>query len=196
MDTTHKLIALSLVAWLASLTGCNEGAFCGTINPNPECDRSSRPGPYAFTLYWSVEGDQGPSVCEAYGIERWLIDLNGNGRRRQRIDCRKARDWDWRFYLNQQQHGSETLYPGRYTVTLVALDASDQELARVSEEVNLSEPRSHDLDLELDDSDFGLGGCQVAGTSAGGGAAFAAPLLLLLGLRRRARSMLGGGRDI
>ena len=178
---TRQIIIRAALLSLIPLTGaCNR--FCSPITFGDCEEEVVAPPTYTFDLYWSVKGSQEGSVCEAYGISYWIIEMNGNGTQQQRLDCIAANDhWSWRFLI-----GREPLYPGRYTVTVTAFDALDRPLASQAAEVDLNAD-SAELHLTFSDSDLGFGGCQL--TSAGGSPAGALPLLLLLVLAVSRRLM-------
>ena len=180
MLTRQIIISAALLSFIP-LTGACMDDFCSPITFGG-CEDDVDPPAYTFDLYWSVEGSQKGSVCEAYGISYWIIEMNGNGTQQQRLDCiAAADDWSWRFLI-----GREPLYPGRYTVTVTAFDALDRPLASQDDEVDLNAD-SDELHVTFSDSDLGFGGCQLA--SGGRSPAGALPLLLLLVLAVSRRLM-------
>ncbi|MBW2735061.1 MAG: hypothetical protein JRH20_21985 [Deltaproteobacteria bacterium] len=73
---------------------------------------------------WTIEGVDSASLCSAYGIQTWIVELQGPESRTVVLDCV---DNYW-----SSENDFLVLDEGFYTVRITALDPFDNELASVA----------------------------------------------------------------
>jgi hypothetical protein len=134
---------LAMVAVFAlglSITGC----YVETTGPYHE------PGVYLGDLEvkWRIDGSQAAGHCDAYGIDRWVVEVRGPESRSVVLDCRQ--NW-W-----SSESDFLAMYEGRYSVTVTALDALGDTLAVQSGTVDLvDDGYVQDLTFQFYPFDFG-----------------------------------------
>jgi hypothetical protein len=121
MSRTLFALTAALVLGLF-VTGC----YVETTDPHYH-----EPGVYLGDLEvsWRVEGSQAVSLCDAYGIDSWDVEVRGPESRDVSVDCRQ--NW-W-----SSESDLLAMYEGRYTVTVRARDLLGRALAGQSTTVDV-----------------------------------------------------------
>lgn len=124
-DLTHRVPRFTLlVALLAGLALAASGCV---LEVGPEDDPYY--GDYVADLEvdWSISGSSAAALCDAYGIERWRVLVDGPEPRTVTLDCRA--DW-W-----STEGGLYSLSEGTYAVEVQAVSPGGHML--VSEQTSL-----------------------------------------------------------
>lgn len=136
MDRLHRLKQLT-TATLTALTVALV-AGCGLVDESFDAD---------LEVTWSIDGSTAPALCNAYGIDTWVIEVRGPEDLDVELDCR-VHYWD---------SGSDlyNLREGTYTIGVVALDRFGVVLTAAESQITIFDDGVVDvLDFAFRSSDF------------------------------------------
>lgn len=124
------------------------GLFTGCVildeEPLPDA-----PGYYLADLEvnWTVDGSSATSLCDRYGIQSWLVTVNGPEKRTVEVECR--------IHYWSSESDLYSLTEGKYDVTVTGVDGSGHHISTISTALDLYDDGPLNiLDFDFQDSDF------------------------------------------
>ncbi|MCK5799629.1 MAG: hypothetical protein KAI47_20705 [Deltaproteobacteria bacterium] len=135
LSTKLRTLALvtAIVAAASAASGCILQTDMGT--------GSSAFGLADLEVRWTIAGRDSASLCSAYGIDSWVVELRGAESRDVVLDCRNN------YWTTEND--LLLLQEGFYNVHVIALDTTGYEISRLNTSVNLIDQGYVDL-VDLD----------------------------------------------
>ena len=150
-----RLRAAAALLLALAAGGCQLDEHCSPFGLG-DCE-GEEAAAYILDLQWTLDG-----ICRDYGIDHWAISAHGNGHQTLERECgTTAQMWNTSFDMYR-----EPLWPGRYTITVDAVDTLDRILASHSEDVDMNQAGERSIDMHFSAGDLGQGGCQMTGGRA------------------------------
>ncbi len=132
-----KLRTLALVTAIVAAASAASGCIL-----QAETDMGTTPfGLADLEVRWTIAGRDNASLCSAYGIDSWIVELRGVESRDVVLDCRNN------YWTTEND--LLLLQEGFYNVPVIALDTAGYEISRLNTSVNLFDQGYVDL-VDLD----------------------------------------------
>lgn len=147
--TKRRILGLSMFGVLFSVIALLALSGCYIDDGYP--DGYYVEGDYLADLQvdWTIQGADSAGLCNAYGINRWLVEAHGPEPRTVELNCAT--------YYWSTENDLTAMAEGNYSVTVRAIDHLGHQLAAQSSSVGLYDSGFlHKLHFDFIPADFGF----------------------------------------